>query len=70
MDADHFADRHEHDIDAIVADAVASKIAKAAGYDFTGPLWILLQSPVQATPSDDIGARTAGLPGIERIAEV
>ena len=68
VDTDHFADRHEHDIDAIVADAISSKIAKATGHTFTGPLWILLRSPVHATPSDDIGARIAGLPGIERIA--
>lgn len=70
VDTDHFADRHEHDIDAIVAEAVASKIAKTTGYTFTGPLWILLRSPVHATPSEDIGARIAGLPGIDRIAEV
>jgi hypothetical protein len=66
----HLAVRHEHDIDAIVLDAVASKIAKATGYTFTGPLWILLRSPVHATPSDDIGARIATMPGINRIAEV
>ncbi|MBZ0149972.1 MAG: hypothetical protein K8J09_00460 [Planctomycetes bacterium] len=70
VDTDHFADRHEHDIDAIIADAVASKIAKATGYTFTGPLWILLRSPVHAMPSDDIGARIAGLPDINRIDEV
>lgn len=70
VDTGHFADRHDHDIDAIVADAVASKIAKATAYTFTGPLWILLRSPVHATPSGDIGTRIAGLPGINRIAEV
>lgn len=70
VNTDHFADRHEHGIDAIVADAVASKIAKAVVYDFTGPLWILLRSPVHATASADVGARIADLHGIERIAEV
>lgn len=70
VDTDHFADRHEQGIDAIVADAVASKIAKAVGYDFTGPLWVLIRSPVHATASTGIGARIADLPGIERVAEV
>jgi hypothetical protein len=70
MDTDHSAGRHEHDSDAIVAAAVASKIAKATGYTFTGPLWISLRSPVHSTPSDDISARIAALPGINRITKV
>lgn len=70
VDTNHLADRHEHDMDELVADAVATKIAKAAGYDFTGPLWIVLRSPVYATASASIDARIAGLPGIGRIAEV
>ena len=67
---DHFADRHARDIDEVVANAVASKIEKAAAYPFAGPLWILLRSPVHASESAGIGATIAKMPGIERIAEV
>ena len=67
---DHLADRHEHDLDAIISNAVASKIAKAPSFDFDKSLWLLLRSFVSAQVSDTVGARIAGLPGIERIAEV
>ncbi|MCC6672171.1 MAG: hypothetical protein IT458_14005 [Planctomycetes bacterium] len=67
---ERLADRHGSDLDQLILDTVASKIGKAAGYDFDGQLWLLLRSPALARPTPDLRRRIAELQGIERFSEV
>jgi hypothetical protein len=67
---DQFADRHRHDVDALLVDAVAGKCKKAENYDFRGPLWLLVRNAVRQQPSVDASERLASIAGIFRFAEV
>lgn len=67
---ERLADRNASDIDQLIVETVATKIGKAAKYDFDGPLWLLLRSPVLARPTPDVRRRIAELKGIDRLSEV
>lgn len=67
---DHVAERHGERIDELVLSAIAKKCEKAKGYDFDGPLWLLIRNTVLATPGEEISRQIASLAEIDQFEQV